>query len=104
VLRTFPSVLDYTTFAIVLATMADTAALYTLRRRAPQVPRPYRAWGYPVVPALYLAANAAIAVAMLRGRPIECAIGLGVLAGDLPFYWLLARAAVPTVSACGSRR
>ncbi len=90
-LRTFPSVLDYTTFAIVLATMADTAALYTLRRRAPDLPRPYRAWGYPLVPALYLVANAAIAVAMLRGRPIECGIGLGVIAVGLPFYWVFGR-------------
>ena len=55
--RTFPSVLDYTTFAIVLATMADTTALYALRRRQPDRPRPYRAWGYPMVPALYLVAN-----------------------------------------------
>jgi basic amino acid/polyamine antiporter, APA family len=91
VLRSFPSVLDYTTFAIVLATMADTAALYTLRRRAPDLPRPYRAWGYPLVPALYLIANGAIAAAMLRGRPLECGIGLGVIAAGLPFYWLLGR-------------
>jgi hypothetical protein len=46
-------VLDYTTFAIVLATMADTTALYALRRRQPDRHRPYRAWGYPLVPALY---------------------------------------------------
>ncbi len=89
VLRRFPSVLDYTTFAIVLATMADTAVLYRLRRRRPDLPRPYRAWGYPVVPALYLAANAGIAVAMLWGRPFECAIGLAVLLAGVPFYWWL---------------
>ena len=47
VLQSFPSVLDYTTFAIVLATMADIIALYMLRRRQPDRPRPYRAWGYP---------------------------------------------------------
>ena len=58
VLQSFPSVLDYTTFAIVLATMADTTALYALRRRQPTRHRPYRAWGYPLVPALYLIANA----------------------------------------------
>ena len=92
VLRRFPSVLDYTTFAIVLATMADTAVLYRLRHVRPELPRPYRAWGYPVVPALYLIANAAIAVAMLRGRPYECAIGIGVLLAGLPFYfWLRSR-------------
>jgi len=89
VLRRFPSVLDYTTFAIVLATMADTAVLYRLRRRRPDLPRPYRAWGYPWVPALYLVANAGVAIAMLVGRPLECAIGLAVLLAGWPFYlWL----------------
>jgi basic amino acid/polyamine antiporter, APA family len=86
-LRSFPSVLDYTTFAIVLATIADTAALYTLRRRRPAAPRPYRAWGYPLVPAVYLVASTGVAVALAWGRPWECALALGVAAGGLPFYW-----------------
>lgn len=85
-LRRFPSVLDYTTFAIVLATMADTTALYALRRRQPDRRRPYHAWGYPVVPALYLAANGGIALAMLLGRPFECAIALLVAATGVPAY------------------
>lgn len=90
-LRRFPSVLDYTTFAIVLATMADTAALYALRRRHPHRERPYRAWGYPVVPALYLVANGGIAVAMLWGRPLECAAALAVTATALPAYAFFVR-------------
>lgn len=88
-LRRFPSVLDYTTFAIVLATIADTAALYTLRRTQPERHRPYRAWGYPYVPALYLVANAAIALAMLVGRPLECLTALAVAATGIPFYYRL---------------
>ena len=91
VLQSFPSVLDYTTFAIVLATMADTTALYTLRYRQPRRQRPYRAWGYPVVPALYFIANALIAGAMLYGRPKECAIALATAATALPFYAIFAR-------------
>ncbi|HSQ00427.1 MAG TPA: APC family permease [Candidatus Dormibacteraeota bacterium] len=94
VLERFPSVLDYTTFAIVLATMADTTALYALRRRQPQRQRPYRAWGYPVVPALYLIANGAIACTMIAGRPLECAIALAVTATGLPFYSWFARVRV----------
>ena len=90
-LKGFPSVLDYTTFAIVLATMADTAALYALRRRHPRRHRPYRAWGYPVVPALYLVANTAIALAMLWGRPLECAAALAVTATALPAYAFFVR-------------
>jgi APA family basic amino acid/polyamine antiporter len=85
-LRRFPSILDFTTFGIVLATMADTLALYALRWRQPGHLRPYRAWGYPWVPALYLAANAAIAVAMVAGRPVETLTCLAVTALGLPFY------------------
>ncbi len=90
-LQSFPSVLDYTTFAIVLATMADTTALYALRRSQPARRRPYRAWGYPVVPALYFVANALIAGSMLYGRPKECAIALATAATALPFYVVFTR-------------
>jgi len=90
-LHNFPSVLDYTTFAIVLATMADTTALYALRRRQPDRRRPYHAWGYPAVPALYFVANGGIAAAMLWGRPKECAIALAVTATAVPFYLRFAR-------------
>ena len=90
-LERFPSILDYTTFAIVLATMADTWALYQLRRTRPALQRPYKAWGYPLVPALYLIANACIAVAMIYGRPLECAIAVGVLLTGLPFYFIFGR-------------
>ncbi len=90
-LETFQRVLDSTTFAILLASIADVLALFALRRRQPERPRPYRALGYPWVPALYVAACAAIAVAMLAGRPLECAVGLACLASGLPFYALFAR-------------
>lgn len=86
ILQRFPRVLDYTTFAIVLATVADTSALYALRWRRPEQLRPYRAWGYPWLPAVYLVANAGIAAALLYGRPIECALALTITATGLPFY------------------
>jgi APA family basic amino acid/polyamine antiporter len=89
-LETFERALSTTTFAILLAAMADVAALYRLRRTAPRRPRPYRAWGYPWVPALYLVANAGVALALLRGQPRECALGLALLAAGLPFYRLFA--------------
>jgi len=86
VLGTFDAALSYTTFAILLATCADVAALYRLRQRRPELARPYRAWGYPWIPALYFVANAGIAVALLAGRPFECAVGLALLATGIPFY------------------
>jgi APA family basic amino acid/polyamine antiporter len=82
----FASALDYTTFAILLATIADTFALYALRRREPGRRRPYRAWGHPFVPALYVVACGGIVVAMLVSRPGECGVSLAMAATGLPFY------------------
>jgi APA family basic amino acid/polyamine antiporter len=87
VLRSFPSVLDFTTFAIVLATIADTLALYALRMRRPGAARPYRAWGYPLVPGLYVLANVAVGIALLVGNPRESAICLGVILSAIPFWY-----------------
>jgi len=90
-LRSFPRALDFTTFAILLASGADMIALYRLRRIQPGRARPYRAWGYPLVPGLYLVACGGIALALLVGSPFECLVGLGMLAAGLPFYWLFVR-------------
>jgi APA family basic amino acid/polyamine antiporter len=90
-LRSFPSALDFTVFAIVLATMADVLALYRLRSAQPDRPRPYRAWGHPWVPAAYLLANLGIAAALLIGSPRDCAISLAVLLTGWPVYALFVR-------------
>lgn len=90
-LESFPSALDYTTFAILVATVADTAALYALRRSRPDHPRPYRAWGYPWVPGLYLVANLAIAVGLAIGRPEEAFYSAVFLLAGVPLYFVLAR-------------
>ncbi len=89
--RDLGRVLNYTTFAIVLATIADTLALYLLRRKLPNAERPYRAHGYPFVPLLYVAANVAIAIAMLMSDPKECVLGLAVAALGVPAYFLFRR-------------
>jgi len=86
----FPKALDYTTFAIVIATIADTSALYVLRFRDPNRARPYRAAGYPWVPALYILANVAIAFSMMRARPVECLTSLAVLLAGAPVYLVFA--------------
>jgi APA family basic amino acid/polyamine antiporter len=91
-LQSYPGALDFTTFAILLATSADVAALYALRARFPQLTRPYRAWGYPVVPALYLIANLAIAIYLLRGSTTPALVSLAVSVAALPFYAILSRA------------
>jgi APA family basic amino acid/polyamine antiporter len=91
VLGSFPDVLNFTTFAIVVATSADVLALFALRIRQPHLPRPYRAWGYPVIPGLYVVANVVIAIGMLRGAPHEAGMSLGVCLVGVPFYYFFNR-------------
>jgi APA family basic amino acid/polyamine antiporter len=85
--------LNYTTFAIVLATIADTSALYVLRIREPERERPYRAKGYPVVPLIYIVANVAIAISMAIGKPVDCLTSVAVLLAGAPIYLLFRRRA-----------
>lgn len=84
-------VLRYTTFAIVIATIADTIALYVLRVRQPNRERPYRARGYPIIPLVYVVANVGIAISLFVGKPTECVASLGVLLAGVPIYLLFAR-------------
>jgi APA family basic amino acid/polyamine antiporter len=84
------NVLNYTTFAIVLATLADTTALYVLRVRQPAKERPYRAWGYPIVPAIYILANVAIAISMFLNKPRVCLTSVAVILAGAPIYLIFA--------------
>ena len=90
-LETFPNALNFTVFGIILATSADTVALFALRRRQPDRIRPYRNWGYPWVPAIYLAVNLAIGVALVIGSPRESFTTLGLLAVGILVYLGFAR-------------
>jgi APA family basic amino acid/polyamine antiporter len=101
-LETFPRALDFTVLGIVLATSADTVALFALRRRQPERPRPYRAFGYPWVPAVYLAVNLAIGTAIAVGSPRECLMTFGLLALGLLLYRRFARYS-PEARPAGSR-
>jgi APA family basic amino acid/polyamine antiporter len=86
-LETFPKALNFTVFGIILATSADTVALFALRLRQPDTLRPYRTWGYPWVPAIYLAANLAVGLAIVVGSPLETLTTLVLLAGGLLVYF-----------------
>ncbi|MFI5320222.1 MAG: APC family permease [Myxococcota bacterium] len=90
-LQSYPGALDFTTFAILLATSADVLALYALRAKQPALARPYRAWGFPIVPGLYLVANVAIAISLLFGSTKSAVVALIVSAASLPFYFLFSR-------------
>lgn len=88
----YEALFTYVTFASVLFGTLGGAAIFVLRARRPGVPRPYRALGYPVVPALYVIGSFALVWNTLLERPTESIAGLGLVALGLPFYWYWSKA------------
>ena len=83
----YEALFTYVTFASVLFGTLGGAAIFVLRARRPDVPRPYRALGYPVIPALYVLGSFALVWNTLVERPTESIAGLGLVALGLPFYF-----------------
>jgi len=85
----------YVMFMMILSYVAGVAALFVLRRKRPDVARPYLCTGYPYLPALYLLMAGAWALNSVYTRPKETLIGIGIVFLGAPFYafwrWQLKR-------------
>ena len=68
-----------------------TASLFVFRKKMPDAARPYRAFGYPVVPAVFVLVTAALLINTFVAAPREALRGVAVLAAGLPFYWYWSR-------------
>ena len=88
---TYSELLDYVIFAQLLFYALTVAAVFVLRVRRPDAPRPYRAWGYPVVPAAYIAAAVALMADLLIMKPAYTWPGLVIALSGAPVYWWLLR-------------
>lgn len=67
------------------------AAVFVLRRRRPELPRPYRVWGYPVVPAVFLLGSLGMVTNALITDPGNTGVTLLIVAAGLPVYWVRGR-------------
>lgn len=76
----------YVVFAVVFFHVLTGAAVFVLRRTRPEAERPYRTWGYPVVPLVFVLASAALVLNTLFEKPTESLIGLAILALGIPAY------------------
>ena len=83
---TFEQLFTYVVFASWLFAALAAASLFVLRRRRPDAPRPFRVPGYPVTPALFIAAAVAIVLNTVWARPVQALIGLGIVATGVPAY------------------
>jgi APA family basic amino acid/polyamine antiporter len=88
---TADALVTYTGFAIVLFSGMAVLALFVLRRRMPDAPRPFRAWGYPLAPAIYALASVAILLNGLYRAPGATGAGALIIAAGLPVYFLFKR-------------
>jgi APA family basic amino acid/polyamine antiporter len=87
---TYSQLLDYVIFAALLFYAVTTVGLFVLRVRRPDADRPYRAVGYPYLPALYIVLSSAVAIALLIADKTraQAVIGLAIVCLGVPIYFL----------------
>ena len=88
---------NYVGFAITLFAGIAVAAVFVLRAREPNAPRPYKTLGYPIAPGIFVLASLAIVLNMFYREPGLSALGLLVISSGIPLYmWLTRRRGQPT--------
>jgi APA family basic amino acid/polyamine antiporter len=89
----YSNLLDYIIFAALIFYVLTIAGVFVLRRTRPEVERPYRALGYPILPALYMVGATAIMLVLLAYRVQTTWPGLLIVISGVPiyFFWKLAR-------------
>ncbi|MDQ3804205.1 MAG: amino acid permease [Acidobacteriota bacterium] len=87
----FDTLTDYVIFGSWIFYGLVTASIFLFRRRQPLAERPYRAWGYPFVPALFLLVTGFLLVNTLLTTPTQAVVGLVLIALGLPVYYIFFR-------------
>jgi APA family basic amino acid/polyamine antiporter len=87
----YGNLLDYVIFAVLIFYVLTIAGLFVLRRTQPDAERPYRAFGYPLVPALYMVAASVIALVLLVYKTKTSWPGLLIVLTGVPIYFLWRR-------------
>jgi APA family basic amino acid/polyamine antiporter len=88
---TYNELLDYVIFAALLFYVLTVVGLFVLRRSQPNAERPYKALGYPWVPAVYVILCAVIMVDLLIVKPVFTWPGLVIVLSGIPVYWFWRR-------------
>jgi APA family basic amino acid/polyamine antiporter len=86
---TYGDLLGYVMFAVIFFYVLTIIGIFILRRKLPDLPRPYRAIGYPVLPALYIVLASAFCLILLVYRPANSWPGVGLVLLGIPVYLLL---------------
>jgi APA family basic amino acid/polyamine antiporter len=89
----YNDLLDYVVFSVLLFYVLTIAGIFVLRTKRPDAERPYRAFGYPFVPLLYIVAALAIMFVLLLYRTQTAWPGLVIVFLGVPVYWFWSRRA-----------
>jgi basic amino acid/polyamine antiporter, APA family len=85
---TYGQLLDFLVFAVVMFNILTVLGLFLLRFQRPDMERPYRVFGYPVLPGLYILLALFLEVQLLRYKPQYTWPGLAIVLSGVPVYWL----------------
>jgi len=86
---TYQALYEYVVFALVLFFAATGLSVFVLRRRRPELERPYRVWGFPLVPLIFILINLWIFLNTVREEPRKSFLGLLLITLGIPayFFW-----------------
>jgi APA family basic amino acid/polyamine antiporter len=84
---TYGNLLDYVIFAVLIFFTLTILAIFILRVRRPDIPRPYKAFGYPIVPSIYILVTVTIMVILLIYKPDYTFPGLGIVILGVPVFY-----------------
>ncbi len=85
---TYSDLLDYTVFSILVFYILTIAGVFILRKKQPDAPRPYKAFGYPIIPAIYLVFATGLCINLLIYKPEASWAGVGIVALGIPVYYI----------------
>lgn len=88
---TFDQLTDMIIFAVFIFYGATSLGVFILRRRMPDAYRPYKVWGYPFVPAVFILFCIGLFFNTIMTRPREAAIGMTLILSGIPVYFFLKR-------------
>ena len=83
---TFEELTSLFVFAAWIFYALSVVSMFRMRRTNPEMPRPYRTWGYPIVPAIFVLGALALTVSIWIDRPVRSSIGLALILSGLIFY------------------
>jgi APA family basic amino acid/polyamine antiporter len=88
----YNDLLDMIAFVVVLFYALTILGIFVLRKRRPDIERPYKAFGYPVLPAIYILLAITFCVFLIQMKPKFAGIGLGIVLAGIPLYFIAAAA------------